>query len=68
VQVEKKKIKTVYVGVRVLDEEAEALQEFCNNQQITISDLLRTYIRDVLEKYTDYKPKKINISIKSNRQ
>lgn len=60
-KIEKKRPKTIYVGVRLFEKQASALAKFCESQEITVSDLLRAYVNDILAKKTDYKPEMIDV-------
>jgi uncharacterized protein (DUF1778 family) len=40
--------KKKHIGIRVSDEERAALDEYCNQEQISISDFFRIAIRQVI--------------------
>lgn len=45
--------KTRHIGIRVSDEECSALKQFCQREQISMTDFFRIAIRKVVNEKAD---------------
>lgn len=44
-----KKNKTVYLNVRLTEEDYKTFQAICHNEGTTVSELIRQYVSEVIE-------------------